>query len=622
MPAVLAVCDETKPSCQRCVRYGRACPGYGDQFIFRSQNEKVAWKASALVAASGSEQNAQTTNTTWVQEPSIAAPIDAAEGSSPDSSKTPVATSSITDASNGVDAGSGVSAEDGLLATIWRDDHAGSICHQDTPPAKPVEAYSDQVALYYFMNRFTAPATDDSFPSHLGFLQELYNDANRGCLELATLSVAHMASYNKWRNPKSLAASFEYYGSAVKALVELLFCEDTALDDSTFAAVLVLHLFMDISGERNELSNPHVSGLYLLLKRKGLHRLKTRRGGEMVVCALTRLYIHSFLMNHDVYMEDTEGYTQVMGESDHLWRAHTITNKIPGLRRTLKSLPATLTSFLDGASLPSTPASPGDDNNVGIARATLVSCLELLTEFDKWDQDAIPYWEAKFPHRTPPSAMGRIAKEIKYYDVGTACSVLLVRSSRMVMCLSILRYIDAMQAASAAASPAFTSTPSTGPIHTTTPPSSASTSPCSPLATIHYEDNNIINTIITPSEVSSVHQQIRSVVEDILALVPYALGDIDPFGNPQSNPRDGAGGLIILWPLLLVAHCPLATPVQIQHTRAILGRIGSSMGIRGVYRWLVDMDPSSFSTTSISPPSWPESAISQISRRKSSTTSM
>lgn len=98
----------------------------------------------------------------------------------------------------------------------------------------------DNRSLCYFIRRFVSPWGVDSFPGHLKFLPELFDNCGRGPLELATLSVAQLAAYNQFSSNEYRLRSYQNYGRAVRNLQQIIKNEDTALNDNVIATVLLL----------------------------------------------------------------------------------------------------------------------------------------------------------------------------------------------------------------------------------------------------------------------------------------------------------------------------------------------------------------------------------------------
>ncbi|MBE3047390.1 hypothetical protein IMZ48_33730 [Candidatus Bathyarchaeota archaeon] len=131
-----------------------------------------------------------------------------------------------------------------------------------------------------------------------------------------------------------------------------------------------------------------------------------------------------------------------------------------------------------------------------------------------------------FHGRGSPTALGQIASSMTYYDVETACTIILIRSARLILVMSMIAHIEMAEWA------------------------------------------------------PFLEQEATMTIDDILACVPYALGDVDPSGMPSSVSHDGAAAVMIHQPIRLAASCALATPEQVQRAAAILERLRSAVGIR------------------------------------------
>lgn len=68
---------------------------------------------------------------------------------------------------------------------------------------------------------------------------------------------------------------------ALRALREALQSRTQAVQDETFAAVVLLALFEDITGERNGLSSSHTVGIELLMKMRGESQLGHQLGRDL-----------------------------------------------------------------------------------------------------------------------------------------------------------------------------------------------------------------------------------------------------------------------------------------------------------------------------------------------------
>lgn len=196
--------------------------------------------------------------------------------------------------------------------------------------------------------------------------------------------------------------------------------------------------------------------------------------------------------------------------------------------------------------------SQADDeyNPSGTIASLLKACFEALEEFENWDLDAEYYWKHTFEGRGVPAALGKIATSATFYDPETACTIILVRSARLVLLSSILEHYESTQALSS-----------------------------------NTRTEGISEETGWAEFLPILVQNTRSAIDDMLWCVPFALGDMDENGHPVSMPYDGAAALIILQPMRLVTYCPFATNEQKGCSQGILDRMNLAIGLRSAVSW-------------------------------------
>ncbi|KAI6777733.1 Transcriptional regulatory protein-like protein [Emericellopsis cladophorae] len=495
-------CDEGKPSCRRCYIYGKECPGYTDQFHFRHELTASSFKKSA---------------TTQRRKNS---PISTASVKLTNSNKKKVEKDSSTSTSKG--------SPSSACVPVWSP---------TTPVATTLSISTDDISLCYFVHRFVTPAGLDGFPGHLTFLPTLYDkhQDDGGVLELATKSVAKMAVYNKFGGDDFRFQSYQAYGKAIRSLQNAIQDETQVMDDKVLAAVLLLCTLKDVSGEGVGDPSEHAAGLYYLLERRGVEQLATRRGVELFLLSLIRLQVYSFLREDDTY-SDPGGLTSALGAFDPLIRAMFMMTRVLSLRNTLSK-------YVPMGILPGQPwKQPVLDINDEGHETVIQECLHALQDFDTWDMEAASYWQNTFQGRTLPTRLGEVGTSMTYCDQQTACTIILIRSARLILVLSLLIYHD--------------------------------------LATVP-----VGNLEAWVQWVPVLQNDLHCTIDDILACVPFALGDVDQDGKPRTMSYDGAGAIIIIQPLRLVTWCIYAKPEQHQIARNILGRINAAIGIRAAVSW-------------------------------------
>lgn len=393
----------------------------------------------------------------------------------------------------------------------------------------------DHASLCYFVSRFVSPDPADGYPGHLSFLPGIYDGYKHGLLETATMSVAQMAAYNKFGGDRFKVESYQNYGRAIRMLRDTIQSEDQATDDKVITAILLLCTLKDVSGEESGDPNEHAPGLFYLIEKRGLEQMATSTGSELLFLALIRLVsatapgrllycgrrrftdllqqIYAFLHEDDTYV-DPGAIATCWGAFDPLLRAMTMMSKTLSLRHKLLSL----NTFPHNQQ---TEPSTQQDYRASVMQG----CFETLDEFQTWDAEAASYWESMFHGRGAPTALGQIASTT-HYDVETACTIILIRSARLILLMSIIAHIDMAE------------------------------------------------------WTSVLEQEVTMTINDILACVPYALGDINASGLPASVSHDGAAAIMIHQPIRLVASCAYATADQQQKAMDILARMNAGVGIR------------------------------------------
>ncbi|EAQ84345.1 hypothetical protein CHGG_08359 [Chaetomium globosum CBS 148.51] len=346
-------------------------------------------------------------------------------------------------------------------------------------PRAPDPCY-DNVSLFYFIHRFVSPNREDGFPGHLSFLPSLYDSHSHGLLEVATLSVAQMAAYNKFGGEKFRVQSYENYSRAIRMLQNLIQSEEQATDDKVITSVLLLCMLNDICGEQAGGAREHAPGLYYLVEKRGLEQIATRRGAELLFLALIRLeavltlwqHVYSFIHDDDRYV-DPGAIASAWGVFDPLLRALGMMSKTLVLRHQLLSGSV----YLDAEE----------------QLSVIQKCSETLDDFHRWDIEAADYWQSMFKRLGSPTALGQVASGTTHYDVETACTIILIRSARLILLMSMITH--------------------------------------------HYqqEQGGGVGRMLD-EYLPFLEMDVTTVIDDILATVPYALGDVAPGGLPGTVP--------------------------------------------------------------------------------------
>lgn len=254
--------------------------------------------------------------------------------------------------------------------------------------------------------------------------------------------------------------------------------------------------------------------------------------------------MYSFLHDDDTYC-DPGGLTALLGLIDPLMRAMNMVSKTLQLRHALARCGLEQPIKTEEGSSPQESV-----HDPEVDTPLIQECFQFLDEFTAWDSEAASYWKNTFDGRVFPSALGEPAAGFGHYDPETACIIILVRCSRLILLMSMLEYRDRMELITGG----------------------------------RYSHGGIGAQWVEC--VPALENDIRSTIDDMISCVPYALGDLDPKGQRIPTAYDGAGALVIVQPMRLVTFCRHAKPHQVQAAQAILSRINTTMGIKSAIPWM------------------------------------
>ena len=238
-------CDEAKPTCLRCERAGRRCPGYQDatEVIFRSMNKNAEQRSRRQTLRSRDRRSKSKRS----GKGSDSDPVS--ESSTPDNilKRTP--------------SGGYVGFIGAFMPHDWN--------HQ---------------AICYFFHNFVLYATPDGRSGYLEFLPDLYQERNDKAYFVEALTAVALASFANQRSMDQLMyRARRSYGRALSLMKDTLNNTDESKSDTAVTTLYLLTEYEIISGN-SSLWETHHAGQRELIRLRGRDQLKTRRG-----CALYRL---------------------------------------------------------------------------------------------------------------------------------------------------------------------------------------------------------------------------------------------------------------------------------------------------------------------------------------------
>ncbi|GAD94540.1 hypothetical protein NFIA_087260 [Paecilomyces variotii No. 5] len=331
-------------------------------------------------------------------------------------------------------------------------------------------------------------------------------------------------------SPLALRAR-QIHGNALRSVNNSLGSASTAVRDETFAAVVLLSLFEDITGERSNLASSHVVGLQLLMKLRGEDQLNAVRGRSLFSYAFRQM--QTDLLNLSGLAKfDLTWLIGVLDPSDGLQALMYLIAKVSLFGQEIRQALTTregIRNILTETNL----------------RSWTERGLQLDLELSRWHRTVPETW-------LPRHVQSQIGDAIlTYQDVSIAGVWNFYRTIRIIL-QGVLLDITT---------------------------SKVSRSVCDRHLLIDLE--NLIE--IPPLQV------IQEMISDTCKSIPFCLGDVDRLGNPVTvsilssesrYPRlRAAEAYELLWPLWFTTTCVEATAEQVNQARTALSRLGSMFGI-------------------------------------------
>ncbi|KAJ5215620.1 transcriptional regulator family: Fungal Specific TF [Penicillium cinerascens] len=473
-------CDEERPGCRNCATYGRPCPGYRPDAIFRNETRKVERlaKKDTNCSSSSSKNNTPSSQALMVADRSL--------------------------------------------------DRSASVLNLH----RIADSTWEERAICYFFDQYTVPGDNEEGTGHLEYLPPLYARAAEvqstvkgspaACLRWAVDATALMTLANFSNAPPLMIKARQGYGRALRGLRDALASPDTAIMDETFASVLLLSLYEDISGERNGLFSSHTAGFEFLMKLRGEGQLDHQRGRDMFNFAYAHTYVEILALG-DKPRHDIDWVLGLLDSNDPVERLMLAASKIRQLFLSMQTAP-----------------SPPD-----------LATVEKWIEAGRKSDLELSQWPLHLPDRWLPlvvySAKGETL--MVYKTIGNAVIWNYYRAARVMLqqCLFNLNrtYLSIKN---------------------------KTRKPDDPSQAIPALDE------------ASLREVVQEMTTDICRSIPFSLSDVDELGR-LAGPIDGkpvraAQAYGLIWPLWYVLSCGMPTEAQFNQIREVLWSIGSTLGIK------------------------------------------
>ncbi|PYH91354.1 hypothetical protein BO71DRAFT_332435 [Aspergillus ellipticus CBS 707.79] len=388
----------------------------------------------------------------------------------------------------------------------------------------------EEKAICYFFEQYTIVDDIPGSPGHLGFVPSLYavcRDQSLGSsasssLRLAVDATSLIAMSNLVGAPSLVAQARNRFGLALQRLQAALNSPVEAVKDETFATLVILTLFEDISGDRNGFPSSHTLGFDALMKLRGDNQLVHAQGLDMFKFAFVHMQVESLVLREKPRF-DVDWLVQRLDSTDPLQQLMIIAAGIAPL----VCEPSSISNGLGGASI--TQLAEWID-----------SCRKLDTELFEWSHSV--------PGDGLPLAIRSHTGEdvLTYREMIIASIWLHYRVGRMMVHLVLIDLFRTL--ASTVKSPG-------------------------------------IQREASQQEAESI-RICQDLITESCQSIPFTFGEVDLFGNPLAPSTGGKHPVrafyihSMMWPLWFILTCDLTTPTQAQMIRSVLSRSGTTLGIK------------------------------------------
>ncbi|GLI75672.1 hypothetical protein PoHVEF18_003934 [Penicillium ochrochloron] len=392
----------------------------------------------------------------------------------------------------------------------------------------------EQRALCYFFDQYSITGEGEDGMGHLEYLPSLYARCGEVspadelspsvCLRSAVDATALMTLANVAHAPPLMIKARQGYGKAIRSLRAALASPDQAVKDETFASVVLLSLFEDITGERNGLFSSHTAGFEFLMKLRGQDQLGHQQGRDMFNFAYTHTYVEILALG-DKPRCDFDWVMGMLNENDPIESLMLAATKLSQLFLSMQAAP-----------------NPPD-------QTTVESWIAAGRECDF----ALSQWTLHLPDRWLPLVVYSPQGEplLTYNRISNAVIWGYYRAVRVMLQQLLLNLNRTLTS----------------------------------ITQKNQQPGGDPIPVESKLDETSLRAVIQEMTTDTCRSLPFSLSDVDNFGRPtkpndNSRPIRAAQAYGLLWPLWYILSCGMPTSSQVQQIRTVLARVGSSLGIK------------------------------------------
>ncbi|KAF7916393.1 uncharacterized protein EAE98_010693 [Botrytis deweyae] len=539
-------CDEGKPSCMRCHKSKRECPGYRDEFELKLRDQTKATKRK-------SSTSFDTTVPTFTVD-SHSYQFGQSRNDRPTKRR-------MNTSDNGIIYRTSDSINDTTTNLFYISSYADYGSAEPTMPISPVSEIEnelpwspktviprefsppiDQQATCFFLSNFVLLPRGHTAKGNLDFLIPLvYGSSRETSLVLALNAVALVAFANQPNARKLLPLADRQYVTALNQINNDLQDVHKAKEDATLAAVFLLSFYEQISSHSMSISGweSHINGAVALVKARGKSQLDTKIGRSLFDAVRTHMTIECISRSKDVE-EGIDWWTSFASEDKVQHDVSVLNLKVADLRAETHRICA-----LEGHTT----------ENIEKVLNHMKKAERIEKEYVDWYSNLPEEWTPKVAAWVDDT----VEKDLEftacypgrvdvYGELWMATTHNIVRASRLFILTTILR--------------------------------------CTAWITADLDYK------LTPEYVK-VSRQASVLIEDIVSSIPFFFGwkapDAEfplsdnsyfPCGNDSKISGKGVTGVWAIWPVFAAAASDFATSSQRLWLRGRLKYIAEHLGIR------------------------------------------
>ncbi|TGO49997.1 hypothetical protein BCON_0194g00070 [Botryotinia convoluta] len=539
-------CDEGKPSCMRCLKSKRECPGYRDEFELKLRDQTKATKRKSSTPFDNNiptftidsysyqfGQNGNVRSTKRRMNTSENGTIYRTINSIKTTTTNSFYISSYADYG---------STEPSMPISPVLDIENELPWSPKTVIPRQLSPPIDQQATCFFLSNFVLLPRGHTAKGNLDFLIPLvYASSRETSLVLALNAVALVAFANQPNARKLLPLADRQYVTALNQINNDLQDVQKAKEDATLAAVFLLSFYELMSSHPMSLSGweSHINGAVALVKARGKSQLDTKIGRSLFDAVRTHMTVECISRSKDV-KEGIDWWTSFASEDKVQHDVSVLNLKVADLRAETHRI-CTLE---------------------GHTTENIEKILNHMKKAERIEKEYVD-WYSNLPEEWTPKVAAWVDDTVEKDLESTACypgrvdvygelwmatTHNIVRASRLFILTTILR--------------------------------------CTAWITADLDYK------LTPEYVK-VSRQASVLIEDIVSSIPFFFGwkapDTEfpitensyfPCGNDSKVSGKGVMGVWAIWPVFAAAASDFATSSQRLWLRGLLKYIAEHLGIR------------------------------------------